>query len=92
MSKILITGGCGFIGSNLTEYLLEKTKRFIIILDNLSTGRVIDVKSLKDSEKRVKIIKEEYLTIMPELEIYGDGNQTRDFVYVKVGWYLSFKY
>ncbi len=57
MSKILITGGCGFIGSNFTEYLLEKTKWSIRILDNLSTGRLIDVKSLKDSEKRVKIIK-----------------------------------
>ncbi|MFX1454513.1 MAG: NAD-dependent epimerase/dehydratase family protein [Promethearchaeota archaeon] len=36
MSKnILITGGAGFIGSNLTDYLIEKTKYNITILDCL---------------------------------------------------------
>ncbi|TYP94617.1 UDP-N-acetylglucosamine 4-epimerase [Sphingobacterium allocomposti] len=37
MSKILITGGAGFIGSNLTEYFLEKGHQ-IIVLDNFATG------------------------------------------------------
>ena len=32
MKKILITGGCGFIGSNLTEYFLKK-KYKVIVLD-----------------------------------------------------------
>jgi UDP-N-acetylglucosamine/UDP-N-acetylgalactosamine 4-epimerase len=35
--KILITGGAGFIGSNLTEYFLKKNYQ-IICLDNFSTG------------------------------------------------------
>ena len=35
MKKIIITGGCGFIGSNLIEYLLEKNC-FIINIDKLS--------------------------------------------------------
>ena len=35
--KILITGGAGFIGSNLTEYFLSK-KYQIVCLDNFSTG------------------------------------------------------
>lgn len=34
---ILITGGAGFIGSNLCEYFLEKGHR-VICLDNFSTG------------------------------------------------------
>lgn len=37
MSKILITGGAGFIGSNLCEYFLEKGDE-VICLDNFATG------------------------------------------------------
>jgi len=37
MSKILITGGAGFIGSNLIDYFLEKGHE-VVCLDNLSTG------------------------------------------------------
>ena len=35
--KILITGGAGFIGSNLTEYFLAKDYH-VVVLDNLATG------------------------------------------------------
>ena len=35
---ILVTGGVGFIGSNLIELLLKKTKKTIISFDNYSTG------------------------------------------------------
>lgn len=37
MSKILITGGAGFIGSNLVEYFLEKNHQ-VVVLDNFATG------------------------------------------------------
>lgn len=37
-TKILVTGGAGFIGSNLIEYLLKYNNK-IICLDNLSTGK-----------------------------------------------------
>lgn len=37
MSKILITGGAGFIGSNLCEYFLEKEHQ-VLCLDNFATG------------------------------------------------------
>lgn len=36
-SKILITGGAGFIGSNLVEYFLKNNNE-VVCLDNLSTG------------------------------------------------------
>jgi UDP-N-acetylglucosamine/UDP-N-acetylgalactosamine 4-epimerase len=37
MRKILITGGAGFIGSNLVDYFLEKGHE-VVCLDNLATG------------------------------------------------------
>lgn len=37
MKNILITGGAGFIGSNLTEYFLEKGYK-VTCLDNFATG------------------------------------------------------
>ena len=37
---IVITGGAGFVGSNLIDLLLKKTKFKIISLDNYSTGKI----------------------------------------------------
>jgi len=39
MKKIIVvTGGAGFIGSNLIELLIQKTKIIILSIDNYSTG------------------------------------------------------
>jgi len=37
-ANILVTGGAGFIGSNLCDYLIEKNNH-IVCLDNFSTGK-----------------------------------------------------
>ena len=37
MSKVLVAGGAGFIGSNLTKYLLEKGHE-VVVFDNLDWG------------------------------------------------------
>ena len=46
---ILVTGGVGFIGSNLIELLLKKTKKTIISFDNYSTG------SKKNHVKNIRV-------------------------------------
>jgi len=43
--KILVTGGAGFIGSNLCEALLEKSNT-VVCLDNFSTGKRENLVSL----------------------------------------------
>ena len=49
---IVVTGGAGFVGSNLIELLLIKTKHQIISIDNYSTGK----KKNHLINKRVKYI------------------------------------
>ncbi|MBD3168989.1 MAG: NAD-dependent epimerase/dehydratase family protein [candidate division Zixibacteria bacterium] len=44
----LITGGAGFVGSHLTESLLKKGHK-VIIVDNLSTGKLENIKHLRDN-------------------------------------------
>ena len=44
--RVLITGGAGFIGSHLSEALLERGDE-VFILDNLSTGSIDNVVHLK---------------------------------------------
>ena len=47
--KLLITGGAGFIGSNLCEYFIEKGYK-VNCLDNLSTGFMHNIEPLLKKE------------------------------------------
>ena len=51
--KILVTGGAGFVGTNLIKLLINKTKYNIISLDDYSSG----LKKNHIKNKRIKYIK-----------------------------------
>ena len=38
---IIVTGGAGFVGSNLIEFLFKKTKQNILSIDNYSSDQKI---------------------------------------------------
>jgi UDP-glucose 4-epimerase len=62
--RYLITGGAGFIGSHLSERLLEQGDR-VVLLDNLSTGSMENIRHLKGS---------------PKLEYHLDGIENRQLL------------
>ena len=49
MKKVLVTGGAGFIGSNLTEALLDAGFQ-VVVLDNFSTGKRENIAHLTDRD------------------------------------------
>jgi UDP-glucose 4-epimerase len=65
-NHIIVTGGAGFVGSNLIELLIKKTKYKIISLDNYSSGN----KNNHIKNKRVKYINGDTSNIENYLKNY----------------------
>ena len=52
--KLIITGGCGFIGSNFIKYLLKKTNYKILNIDKQTYAGINDNLDFKLPKKRSK--------------------------------------
>ena len=69
---LVITGGAGFVGSNLISLFLKKTNYRIISLDNYSTGS----KKNHIKDKRVKYLRSDTKNISKTLKNYKNKIQS----------------
>ena len=75
---IVVTGGAGFVGSNLIEYFLNKTKLNIISIDNYSSGSKYNhfkskrVIYLRKNTKDIKIVLRKYKKNINSLFHFGE--------------------
>ena len=67
-NHIIVTGGAGFVGSNLIQYLLDKTDKKIISIDNYSSGKKSN--HIKNHKKRLKYFKGDTRNINKYLKQY----------------------
>ncbi|MDP7116126.1 MAG: SDR family NAD(P)-dependent oxidoreductase, partial [Candidatus Woesearchaeota archaeon] len=72
MKKVLVTGGAGFIGSHLCEYLLNKGYK-VICMDNFLTGSKENIKHLEKNSHFLLIDHD----VTKEINFKGD----LDFIY-----------
>ena len=63
---IVVTGGAGFVGANLIEFLIDKTKLKIISIDNYSSGS----KKNHIKDKRIKYINSNTKNISKILNLH----------------------
>ncbi|PKN62580.1 MAG: nucleoside-diphosphate sugar epimerase [Deltaproteobacteria bacterium HGW-Deltaproteobacteria-15] len=70
--RILITGGAGFIGSHLTEKLLEMDHE-VFVIDNLWTGKLANLSGIRNA-KRLHLVVDTILneSVMNELTFKVD--------------------
>lgn len=73
-SKVLVTGGAGFIGSNLCDALLEQNCQ-VVCLDNFSTGKLENIQHLLEN-KNFKLIEGD----IRSLQTCQDAVQGIDYV------------
>jgi len=73
--KIVVTGGAGFIGSNLARHLSNE-KNHVVVIDNLSTGYLENIQDLIAAEK-VEFIKGS----ITELNMLQDTFKGVDYVF-----------
>jgi UDP-glucose 4-epimerase len=75
---IVVTGGAGFIGSNLIEELIEIRKYKIVSFDNYSTGRIVNhiknprIKYLKGNTRNISKILEKYKNKIHTIFHFGE--------------------
>ena len=71
--SVLITGGLGFIGSNVTKELLNNNED-VIIIDNLSNSLLVTYKNIKDiTHKNFKLYSRDLLNKESLIQIFKEN-------------------
>jgi UDP-N-acetylglucosamine 4-epimerase len=70
-SSFCVTGGAGFIGSNIVEYLMTWNAGKVIVLDDLSTGKIENIQSYID-KPNFKFVKGDIRDIDLCKEIFAE--------------------
>ena len=71
MKKVIVTGGAGFIGSNLVKKLLDLNVEKLLIIDGLSTGNKSNISSIV-SDERVQFLNSKIEDIESINELFED--------------------
>ena len=71
MKKVIVTGGAGFIGSNLVKKLLDLNVEKLLIIDDFSTGNESNI-SLFVSDERVQFLNSKIEDIESINELFKD--------------------
>ena len=58
MKKVIVTGGAGFIGSHLVKRLIDNGADEILVIDDLSTGKIENINEFKEVKFQNKKIEE----------------------------------
>ena len=75
---IVVTGGCGFVGTNLVRHLLKKTSYAIISIDDYSSGTKKNhiknrrVKYIKGHTKDINLLLKKYRSKINSLFHFGE--------------------
>jgi len=75
---IVVTGGAGFVGSNLVEYLLERTNKKILSIDNYSSGskknhiKNSNIKYLEANTQNINKVLSKYKNQIHSLFHFGE--------------------
>jgi len=76
MKKVIVTGGAGFIGSNLVKKLLDLNVEKLLIIDDLSTGSESNISSIV-SDERVQFLNSK----IEDIENLNELFKNYDFCY-----------